>query len=242
MDYYLFVMTLALINLALVLSFDLVIGWAHLFSLAHAGFVGVGAYSVAILSTRYGWPMPICIGAGTFLAAVFTMVVSIPAARVRDDYLVVATLGLQMILTSYAVNSQFTGGDAGVANVPSLFGVDSRWGKLGISAVFVAAVAIVYLRLVRSSFGRSLHIIREEEVTAKSMGRNVFAIKVSVFLISGALAGFVGGFYASFLNYVSADFFNIFVTVQLLTMLIVGGMASFFWWHRDWHRHHDALA
>lgn len=227
MDYLLYVVTIGLINMGLVFSLDLVIGRTGLFSMSQAGFFGIGAYTTALLTTDAGWPFLPSALVAALLTAVATLLVSVPSLRVRDDYLVVTTLGLQLILVEVANNLQVTGANNGISNIPAAFGLQSRWTELVLVVVVVAFVGLLYALVVDSPLGRTLNLVRTDEYAAAALGRSVRSVKVLVFAISGGMAGLLGAVYASYLNYVNPQYFEITLVITLLTMLIVGGVSRF---------------
>lgn len=226
MDYLIYVTTIALFHLGLVASLDLVIGRTGLFSMSHAGFFGIGAYTLALLTTKAGWPFLLAALVASLVTAAATLLVSVPSLRVRDDYLVVTTLGLQLILVEMANNLELTGANNGVSNIGSPFGLASQVAEFFLVLGLVAAVLGVYALVVDSPFGRTLNLIRTDEYAAAAMGRDVRAAKITVFGISGAMAGLLGAFYAAYLNYINPQYFEILLVITLLTMLIVGGLGK----------------
>ena len=231
MDYVLHVMVMVSLYAILASSFNLLIGYAGLFALSHAAFFGVGAYTTAILAATYGVPFPLPLIAGVLVTAGLGVLIALPALRIGGDYLVIVTLALQVIVTTVLLNwTSMTGGTDGIRAIPRihLFGValDSP-GRFLPMAVFAAAVCYaIAWRLGASPFGRALKAMRENEAAVQSIGKNVVAMKLSVFAIAAALAWVAGALYAHYVTFVSAESFTVELTIYLLAMVIVGGTGN----------------
>ncbi|NLD70571.1 MAG: branched-chain amino acid ABC transporter ATP-binding protein/permease [Limnobacter sp.] len=231
MDYVLHVMVMVSLYAILASSFNLLIGYAGLFALSHAAFFGVGAYTTAILAATYGVPFPLPLIAGVLVTAGLGVLIALPALRIGGDYLVIVTLALQVIVTTVLLNwTSMTGGTDGIRAIPRihLFGValDSP-GRFLPMAVFAAAVCYaIAWRLGASPFGRALKAMRENEAAVQSIGKNVVAMKLSVFAIAAALASVAGALYAHYVTFVSAESFTVELTIYLLAMVIVGGTGN----------------
>ena len=231
MTYLLHVAVLAGIFAILAISLDLVAGYLGLFSLTHAGFFGVGAYAVAILTTRGGWSFPAAAAAGVLLAAVLALAVGWPALRTRDDYFMVVTFALQVIAFSVMNNwLEVTGGPLGVAGVPQpvFFGISvrSEGGFFLLTALVLGAVCLVSWALTRSPFGRALQLIRADERLALATGRSPTRFKLVTFVVSGALAAVGGAIFASYIGFVDPSSFTVMVSVMIICMVVIGGAGT----------------
>jgi branched-chain amino acid transport system permease protein len=204
-------------------------GFTGLFSLGHAAFLGVGAYTQAVM-TNAGVPFPIALVAAGAVAAAVGVVVGLPALRVKGIYLAIATLAFGFIVEEvFARWESVTGGNAGIhIKAPDVFGF-----KLDTDVSFYFACLIVsvlatlaVLNLLRSPTGRAFVAIRDSEVSAQSMGIHLARYKTLSFAISAALAGVGGALYAHKLQFISPDQFSLLQSIDLLLMIVIGGVGS----------------
>src|SRR5882724_4610733 len=201
MDYILHIAILVGIFSILAISLDLLVGYTGFLSISHAAFYGLGAYTSALIAVRFGGSFVTGVFAGMAVAALISFVVSLPSLRLQDDYFVIATFGFQMILFSVFNNwMEVTRGPLGIPGIPQpeIFGwqIDTHSEFLILSAGFAAFAYFVVWRITNSPFGRVLHAIREDEVFAKSLGKNTLRFKVTAFAVSAALAASAGSLYA----------------------------------------------
>ena len=221
----------AALHAILAVSLNLLMGYAGQISLGHAGFFGIGAYVSAILTTRYGWnPWP-AILAGLILTGVIAFTLARPILRLKGHYLAMATLGLGIIINIVLVQAgKITGGPDGLGGIPtlSLFGwrVDSdlRWYIVIVSVLLV--VVWLALNIINSRSGRALRALHGSEVAAEMMGINTTATKTGVFVLAALIASLAGSLFASQQAFVSPDSFGFFFSIELVTMVVLGGMAS----------------
>lgn len=209
----------------------LLMGKGGLFSVMHAVFFGMGAYTTAILTVRHGWQWAATIPVGMLAAAALATAVAAVSLRVHADYFVIASFGLQVIATSVLLNwRELTNGIQGISGVPepSLLGwqVSSREDALALALATFILVAGAIALLARSPYGRTLTAIRDDEVAARALGKNVLMFKVSAFAITGALAGLVGAVYAGYLGFVGLTDFTIDTSILVVAMVIVGGLGT----------------
>jgi branched-chain amino acid transport system permease protein len=230
--YYLDVAIRMCINAIVVLSLNMLIGFAGQISLGHAGFLGIGAYASAVLPTHYGWPPIAALGAGAAVSGLLALLVARPIFALRGHYLAMATLGLGIILAMIFRNeTAFTGGPDGIA-VPSLglFGyeltTEKQWYWL-IAAMLVASIWAT-LNLVDSPFGRALRALHGSEVASQAVGVNIWHYKVAVFVLSALGASVMGSVTAHYVGFVTPNIADFFHSIELVTMVVVGGMASVF--------------
>jgi branched-chain amino acid transport system permease protein len=228
-DYGLAQLTFILIYGVVGLGLMLLSGFTGLFSLGHAAFLGVGAYTEAVLA-GFGWPFPASIAAAAVLAAAVGAVVGLPALRVKGIYLAIATLAFGFIVEEVLARwDGVTGGNAGKSvGALSMFGWsaddDASFYFVCLAVTLLCTLAV--LNLLRSPTGRAFVAIRDSEVSAQSMGIHLAAYKTLSFIISAALAGIGGALYAHKIRYLSPDQFNIVQSVDLLLMVVVGGVGS----------------
>jgi branched-chain amino acid transport system permease protein len=229
MDYIIYILTTAGIFAILALSLDLLVGFAGMISLASGVFFGVGAYSSALL-VKAGWPVAAAMLAGMGLATILSLVIALPAVRIRGVYLLIVTISVQMIFTTVAQNWRaVTGGDAGVSNIPpiTLFDIKLR-GVAFLALVVVSCTALWWLlaRMVDSPFGRVLRAIRDDEVGAASLGKHATATKLAAFGLSACVAAYAGSLYAHYTSYIDPHTFNISLSIMVLLMVMLGGAGT----------------
>jgi branched-chain amino acid transport system permease protein len=231
MDYILHILILINIYIILVISLDLIAGYTGLLSIAHAAFYGIGAYATALLSLHFQTNFLLNMLFGMAGAAVLGVIIAFPSLRIHDDYFVIATFGFQMIVYSIFNNwVDLTRGPLGIPGIPvaSLFGfvVDNHWKFLILSAIFAFLAYLLVHKLVNSPYGRVLKAIREDEVFAQSLGKNVNFYKIQVFVIGGAIASVAGNLYAHYITFIDPTSFTILESILVISMVIIGGAGS----------------
>lgn len=212
------------------LGLDVLIGRTGQISLGHNGFFAIGAYTAAILVSRTRIDLVLALAAATLLAALLSLVLGIPATRLRGHYLAIVTLGFGIAVAQIALKwTALTNGDEGVhLNAPRFAGF-AAGSPLALYALAVAALAIVAWlahALPRTRLGRSFEAIRDSEVAAAAMGIDVARGKVVAFAISAAAAGFAGAVYAALTAFVAPEDFGLQQALVFFAMVIVGGTAS----------------
>ena len=212
-------------NIIMVVSLNLVTGVLGELTLGHAGFMSVGAYTSAIVTTLLmpgqPWAFPIALVMGGLTAAVFGYLIGIPAFRLRGDYLAIITLGFGEIIR-VLINTVFapwTGGGKKMFGIPLYTSFDNAFW------VMAAVVALIYL-LAWSRHGRAILSIRENEVAADSSGVPVTRYKLSAFTISAFYAGIAGGLYAHSIGVLDPTKFDFNTSIDYLVMVVFGGMGS----------------
>ena len=230
---------LCAINIILALSLNLINGFTGLFSLGHAGFMAVGAYTCAILTMSpdqkevnyvlqpiVPWLatiqlpfVPALLLAG-LLAGIIGWFLGVIALRLRDDYLAIATLGFSEIIRVILTNAQsITNGSLGLKGLPRFTTMWWAWGMAVLVTLFLVL-------LIRSSYGRAFKSIRDNEIAAESMGIDVFGMKVLSFTISSFLAGIAGGLLAHYLTTIDPKQFIFLKTFDILLIVVLGGVGS----------------
>lgn len=211
------------------LGLMLLAGFTGLFSIGHAAFLGVGAYTQAVLAAQ-GWPFPLSLSAAAGLSAIVGAVVGLPALRVKGIYLGIATLAFGFIVEEVLARwESVTGGNAGLmVGQPQLFGwtVGSGAPFYFLCLAITVACTLAVLNLLRSPTGRAFVAIRDSEISAQSMGIHLAYYKTLSFAISAALAGIGGALYAHTIRFLSPDQFNIIQSIDLLLMVVIGGLGS----------------
>lgn len=208
---------------------NLIIGNAGLLAMGQAAFVGVGAYTSAILAVRYNLDAAVTIPAAMLLAGVIGALVGFPALRINGDYLFIVSLGFNLIVIDVILQGgSVTGGATGLTGVPTMhvFGID-----LGVGAPFYLSVlGLVLLSLAitqaisSSRFGLTMEAIRDDEVAARSIGIAAAAPKVYFFAIGSALAGLSGALLGYYLGYVGSRSFDVTASLLIFQMAVIGGL------------------
>lgn len=238
-DYAIRILNLSAIYVILAVSLNLTNGFTGLFSLGHAGFMSIGAYTTALLlmsekTKKMNFYMyelweplqgitlhliPSLLIAGT-IAAFFALLIGIPTLKLRGDYLAIATLGFGEIIRVIFTNSHsITNGALGLKGIP---GITNLWWNWGIAVV----VIIIVRNILNSSYGFAFKAIRDDEIAAESMGINIFKYKLLSFTISAFFAGVGGGLLAILLSTIDPLMFRFVFTYQFLMIVVIGGLGS----------------
>lgn len=231
MDYLLHLSILICIYCILAQTLSLVAGYSGQISLAHAGFYGIGAYTTALLSVNYGIPPLVNLVLAMLLSGFLAYIVARVAVKTVDDYYVIITLGIQVVIFSIMNNWQsVTHGPMGIRSIPafSVFGIplESKWSFLVLSVLSVAFVWYVLHNIIKSPFGKVLRALSEDEVYTGSLGKNVGQAKVVSFVISGMLASIAGVLYAHYIGYIDPMSFTLDESIFILSIVIIGGMRN----------------
>ena len=230
--YYYRIGALVFIFALAVVGLNLLMGFAGQVSLGHAGFLGIGAYSVAIGPAHFGAPSWLCLFAGAILSGAVAFAVGRPILKLKGHYLAIATLGFGLLIAIVLNNeATWTGGPDGM-NVPALtlfgwrvHGSDAWYWIAG--ATFVGGFLLA-LNLMESPTGRALQAIHDSEIAARVLGIDVARKKVTVFIISAMYASVAGSFLALFNGLVTPDVAGFLGSIELVAMVVLGGMGSIF--------------
>ncbi len=252
-SYQIRIINLSLIYIVLGLSMNLINGFTGLFSLGHAGFMAIGAYTTALLTippdlkvvnfymkpivpflADLNMPFVLALIMGGLMAALFGFLIGAPVLKLTDDYLAIATLGFSEIIRVVIINLQsVTNGALGLKGIPQIrnvfiaeiFNVKPQINLLwaGVSAIITVYLMI---RLMDGSYGKALKAIREDEIAARSMGINLFKHKVMSFTLGSFLAGIGGGLLAVSLGTIDPTLFKFALTFNILLIVVLGGMGS----------------
>lgn len=233
------ILNLCFINVILALSMNLVNGFTGLFSLGHAGFIALGAYTTALLTmpqsikeqnfflkpmigflNNLETPFVVALLIAGLISAFIAFLIGAPALRLRGDYLAIATLGFAEIIRVVITNAQtVTNGALGLKSIPNY--TNLWWTSI------IAIVTVVFIAsLISSTFGRALKAIREDEIAAESMGINLFKHKTLAFVICAFFAGVGGGLQANLLGTIDPAMFKFTLTFNILLIIVLGGMSS----------------
>lgn len=229
--YYINVANIIGLNTIIVVGLNLLVGYAGQISLGHAAFYGLGAYISGILTVTYNVSPWLAMIIAVCATALLALIVGILTLKLRGHYLVMATLGLNLIVNIIIVQwDEVTGGPSGFPGIPNLsigtwaFDTDQRMYFLIWSVAF--ASILLALNLVQSRAGRGLRALHGSEIAADSMGVPTKTYKVKTFVLSAIYASLAGSLYAHYLTFISPKTFDIFFSIELVTMVIVGGMGS----------------
>lgn len=219
------------IFIVLASSLNLIIGFTGMFSLAHAAFYGIGAYTSALLAINLDLPFWITMPAAGIMAGLFGALIGLATLRLRETFLVFGTLAFGEIVRIIIMNwISLTRGPMGIPGipVPRIFGFPLRNYVYYYYLVLVFTVVSVILisRIYNSKVGRAFVAIREDEIGASTMGVYIFKYKVLAFTIGCTFAGLAGAFYAHFVRFISADQFGASESFAILTMVALGGTGS----------------
>ena len=228
-EYWLAQLSFVLIYGIAGLGLMLLAGFTGQFSIGHAAFLGVGAYTEAVLAAQ-GWPWPLSILMAAVLSAAVGVVVGLPALRVKGIYLGIATLSFGFIVEEvFARWESVTGGNEGMhLKAPAMLGwkLDTEPSFYYLCLFIAVACTLGLLNLLRSPTGRAFVAIRDSEISAQSMGIHLARYKTLSFALSAALAGIGGALYAHKLRFISPDQFSILQSVDLLLLVVIGGLGS----------------
>ncbi|MGI5290156.1 ABC transporter permease subunit [Nonomuraea polychroma] len=228
--YAIHVADVAIIFAILAIGLGLTMGVAGQINLAQVAFFGVGAYTVAILTTQAGFGFWTAAALALLVAVVFGALVGIPALRMQSHYLGIVTLGLALAFTNWVTNAHIAGRAEGISDipVPPMFGIDLSSGYLFYYVeLIVFALALAFALLVtRSPLGRRLRAMRDDDLAAGALGAEIPLLRMTAFVLSGLYGGLAGVLYAGLIRFVAPESFNIANMFLLLAMVIIGGRSS----------------
>ncbi len=237
--YQLRILNLAGIYIILALSMNLINGFTGLFSLGHAGFMAIGAYTSVLLTmspavkqqnfflvpivpflANVQLYFPIALLIGGIAAGLVAWLVGAPILRLRDDYLAIATLGFgEIVRVLFTASQSLTNGPLGLKNIEDYTNIWWSWG--------IAIIVIIFIvMLTRSSYGRAFKAIREDEIAAEAMGINLFKHKMMSFIIGSFIAGIGGGLLAHLMGTIDPLMFRFIMTFNILLIVVLGGIGS----------------
>ena len=223
------ILVFAGINAILAIGLCLLMGYAGQISLGHAAFYGIGAYSSAILTTKYGASVWLGFLAAIVLSALVALLIGIPSLRLKGHYLAMATLGFGEIMSVlFNETDVITNGPEGIVSIPPIsFGkfilVTAQhyyylvWGI----AILLLAVAI---NIIHSRVGRALRALHGGEIAAQAMGVNTSKYKIQIFVLSAVYGGIAGSLYAHFVNFINPSPFTLIYSIVLVLIVVLGGM------------------
>ena len=230
MDAYLIsVFTFIGIWIILAMSLNLLMGYAGQVSIGHAAFFGIGAYTSAMATVEFGIGFPFDLILAAIIAGVLGGFLSLPALRVRHDFLVLATIGINFIVVAILLYTPAFGGAYGIVGIPPITVAGVEF--LGLSMLllvyaFAAVILVLKALLLKTWFGVRLVAIREDEEAAAAIGINVASTKIWAFVLSCSVAGLAGALYARQLGSVHPESFGFVESVTVLAMVVLGGAGT----------------
>jgi len=229
--YFLDVAVTCGINITLAVSLNLINGYTGQFSLGHAGFMAIGAYTAAMITTTLGnkllplvggqtWILfPLALYVGGVAASVAGLLVGVPSLRLKGDYLAIVTLGFGEIIRVIIQNIDAVGGPRGLIGIPDY---TTLFWTFGLAAITVYTV----WALVNSTYGRGFIAVNDDEIAAEAMGINTTRYKITAFVVGAFFAGLAGGVYAHFKQYIAPQGFGFDKSIEIVVMVILGGMGN----------------
>ena len=228
-DYWLYLACLVSINVAGATGLNILTGYTGLVSLGQAAFMGLGAYTVAIVQARWGTPVLFNLLAGGFVAMLGGIVVGLPSLRVKGLYLAIATIAASFIAHFLFANLKLTGGTAGLTLQPAtVFGValDTSFRLYWVIVPVTLLMLLGAANLFRTRIGRAFIAIRDRDISAEVLGIPLLRYKLLSFGLSSFYAGVAGGLWAYFFLVVTPESFPLLMSIFFLAAIIVGGMGS----------------
>ena len=223
MDYEISLLTVMGISIIGALSLNLILGFCGQISLGHAAFIGIGAYTSAVL-TKLGIFFPVALVAAMLVAGIIGIGVGFASLRVRDDFLAITTMGVGFLFMGLVRKREFLGGEMGIAMIP-----DPGLGKVGymLLVMFLAAALTIFsIYLKKSWMGYTFKTIDDDEDTAVMLGINTARYKLIAFAMGTAFAGLAGGLYAHNVRFIDPTSFNFVESIAVLSMVVIGGAGS----------------
>jgi branched-chain amino acid transport system permease protein len=221
------------INTMLAIGLNLLLGYAGQISLGHAGFFGLGAYISGILTATYGWNPWVAMPLAALLVGAAAFMIGFPILKLKGHYLAMATLGMGIIM--YIVFNEtidLTGGPSGLTGIPNIrigsLAFDSDVKNYYLIWSFTLGLILLTLNLADSRIGRALRAVHDSEIAAQVMGINARLLKVQIFALSAMISSLAGSLYAHTVTFVSPASFGFNFSVELLTMVVIGGLGSIY--------------
>lgn len=221
LSYHVQILTLCCINIMLVVSLNLINGFTGQFSIGHAGFLAIGAYSSAYLTINFQIPFLAATAAAGVLAGIVGLLVGLPALRLRGDYLAIATLGFGEIIRVIILNTPAVGGARGLAGIPNYTSFSTAY-------IMTIMTVVVITNFVNSDHGRACLAVREDEIAAESLGIHSTYFKALAFALGALFAGLAGALFSHYLQYMAPTSSQIgfLKSIDILIMVVLGGLGS----------------
>lgn len=232
-NYLMNVFVFAGIHTILAVALNLLLGYAGQISLGHAGFFGLGAYGSGVLTATYGWNPWLAMVLVAIVVGCMAFAIGFPILKLKGHYLAMATLGLGTII--FIVFNEWIGvteGPSGFSGIPYLqigeFTFDSDFKNYYLVWSFVLGCVLLSVNLANSRVGRALRAIHDAEVAARVMGVNARLLKVQIFALSALICAIAGSLYAHVMTFIAPPSFGFNISVELLTMVVIGGLGSIY--------------
>ncbi len=232
-SYFLNVLVFIGINTMLAVGLNLLLGYAGQISLGHAAFFGLGAYISGVLTTRFGFDPWLALAAAAFANGGLAFVIGFPILKLKGHYLAMATLGFGIIMfIIFNETVDITGGPSGLSGIPNIhigslvFDNDLR--NYYLIWIITLIIMLLSINLSQSRIGRALRAIHDSEVAARVMGINARLLKVQIFTVSALISAIAGSLYAYTMTFISPASFGFNFSVELVTMVIIGGLGSIY--------------
>ncbi len=231
MDYSIHLLIIVSIYSSLAISLNLLVGFTGILSVTHAAFYGVGAYATAILMKTLGFSFLTSVGVGILVTLGLALFIGFVLSRVRGDYYALGSFGFNIIVYSVLLNWDFlTKGPLGIFGIPrpELFGYTftSNMSFLGLTILVCLMIVATAFYITRSSFGRVLRAIRDDEEVMSSFGYISAHYKMLIFCIAAVMASVCGSLYATYVSFIDPSSFTLNESIFILTIIILGGLAS----------------
>jgi len=229
--YFVFLATLVAVNAVVAIGLNLLSGYTNQLSFGHAGFLAVGAYVAALLTLRFpALPVPLTLLLAGLATALVGLALGIPCLRLEGLYLAMATLAFGFVVTEAIMNLDWlTRGNDGL-RVPAgrvgPWALDTDAARWYLALAVTALMVVAALNIAATRTGRAFLAIRTSEIAAKASGINVAAYKAIAFALSAFYTGVAGGLFAFVVGFLSPDAFDVFLSVDFLVMIILGGLGS----------------
>ncbi len=232
MDYFLHIIIIINIYIILTVSTNLLVGMTNLLSLGQAAFYGIGAYLTVFALQNLHLPLIPALIFVMVVTAAISLIIAYPSLRLKGDYFVLATLGFQLIVFTVLYNwTSVTRGPYGISGIPApkVFGLLPVSGMIPFlifSSIMSSLVIVIFYKLVNSPFGRVLKGLRDDDLAVTSLGRNVTAQRVFVFVISSGFIAAAGMIYATYITYIDPTSFNLDEAIFILCAVLIGGTGN----------------
>jgi branched-chain amino acid transport system permease protein len=231
--YLLNVLVFVGIHTMLAVGLNLLLGYAGQISLGHAAFFGLGAYISGILTATYAFNSWLAMLIAAIVVGIMAFVIGFPVLKLKGHYLAMATLGLGIIIyITFNELVEVTGGPSGLSGIPNLslgpLVFDNDQKNYFLIWIFTLATMLLSINLANSRIGRALRAIHDSEVAARVMGVNAQLLKVQIFSLSAAISAIAGSLYAHTMTFVSPASFGFNFSIELLTMVVIGGLGSIY--------------
>ena len=232
-NYLLNVLVFVGINTMLAVALNLLLGYAGQISLGHAAFFGMGAYISGIITARFPVDPFLVMILAALCSGALAFVIGFPILKLKGHYLAMATLGFGIIMyIIFNETVELTGGPSGLSGIPNLhigsLIFDNDLNNYYLVWMFTLAVMLLSINLSQSRIGRALRAIHDSEVAARVMGVNARILKVQIFTVSAVISAIAGSLYAHIMTFIAPTSFGFNFSVELLTMVVVGGLGSIY--------------